>query len=106
MDINVYQKLPEPESGKEYVITKVEQQKGQYGEYIRVTLEDNDKKQYSTALWIKDTVSAKSKVGAFAIALGNDPTTWEGKRIKIISWTAKNREIQAIDTSTTTKKGK
>jgi len=106
MDINVYQKLPEPESGKEYKITKVEQGKGQYGEYIRVTLEDSDKKQYSTALWIKDTVSAKSKAGAFAIALGTNPETWEGKTIKIISWTAKNREIQAIDTSTTTKKGK
>ena len=94
MDINVYQKLPEPEPNKEYKITKVEQGKGQYGEYIRVTLEDNDKKQYSTALWIKDTVSAKSKAGAFAIALGNNPEEWEGKRIKIISWTAKNREIQ------------
>jgi len=106
MDINVYQKLPEPEPNKEYKITKVESGKGQYGEYIRVTLEDNDKKQYSTALWIKDTVSAKSKAGAFAIALGTNPETWEGKTIKIISWTAKNREIQAIETSTTTKKGK
>ena len=106
MKINVYQKLPEPESGKEYTITKVEQGKGQYGEYIRVTLKDSDEKEYSTALWVKDTVSAKSKAGAFAIALGNDPQEWEGKRIKIISWTAKNRVIQAIDTSTTTKKGK
>ena len=106
MDINVYQKLPEPEPNKEYKITKVEQGKGQYGEYIRITLKDNEENEYSTALWIKDTVSAKSKAGAFAIVLGNDPTTWEGKRIKIISWTPKNREIQAIDTSTTTKKGK
>jgi len=40
------------------------------------------------------------------MALGNDPSTWEGKRIKIISWTAKNREIVAVETSTTTKKGK
>jgi len=104
--INVFEKLPEPESGKEYTITKVEQGKGQFGEYIRVTLKDNEEKEYSTALWIKDTVSAKSKAGAFAIALGNNPEEWEGKRIKIISWTAKNREIQAIETSTTTKKGK
>jgi len=106
MKINVYQKLPEPVEGKEYTITKVEQGKGAFGEYIRVTLEDNDKNQYSTALWVKDTVSAKSKAGAFAIALGNDPATWEGKRIKIISWTAKNRQIQAIDNATSTKKGK
>ena len=106
MKINVYQKLPEPESGKEYTITKVESGKGQYGEYIRVTLEDNEHKQYSTALWIKDTVSAKSKAGSFAIVLGNDPQEWVGKHIKIISWTPKNRQIQAIDTSTTTKKGK
>jgi len=106
MKINVYQKLPEPESGKEYKIVKVEEGKGAFGEYVRVTLEDDDKNQYSTALWVKDTVSAKSKAGAFAIALGNDPQEWEGKRIKIISWTPKNRQIQAIDTSTTTKKGK
>jgi len=106
MDIKVYEKKPEPIEGKEYVITKVEQGKGQYGEYIRVTLKDSEEKEYSTALWIKDTVSAKSKAGAFAIALGSNPETWEGKRIKIISWTAKNRVIQAIDTSTTTKKGK
>ena len=104
--INVFEKLPEPESGKEYTITKVEQGKGQFGEYIRVTLKDNEEKEYSTALWIKDTVSAKSKAGAFAIALGNNPEEWEGKRIKIISWTAKNREIQEVETSTTTKKGK
>ena len=95
--INVYEKKPEPQEGKEYVITKVESGKGQYGEYIRVTLKDSEEKEYSTALWIKDTVSAKSKAGAFAIALGNNPEEWEGKRIKIISWTAKNREIIAIE---------
>jgi len=104
--INVFEKKPEPQEGKEYVITKVEEGKGAFGEYIRVTLKDSEEKEYSTALWIKDTVSAKSKAGAFAIALGSNPEEWEGKRIKIISWTAKNREIQAVETSTTTKKGK
>ena len=106
MKINVYEKLPEPEANKEYTITKVEQGKGQYGEYIRITLKDSEEKQYSTALWVKDTVSAKSKAGAFAIALGNNPEEWEGKRIKIISWTAKNREIVEIPKATENKKVK
>jgi len=38
--------------------------------------------------------------------LGDNPEQWEGKRIKIISWTPKNRQIQAIETSTTSKKVK
>jgi len=109
-DINVYEKMPEPESNKEYRIIKVEQQKGQFGDYIRITLEDSEKKQYSSALWIKDTVSSTSKAGAFALALGKDPEQWLNKYIKVISWTPKNRVIieipKGIDTKTETKKVK
>jgi hypothetical protein len=110
MDINVYEKKPEPEANKEYKIINVEQQKGQFGEYIRVTLEDSEKKQYSSALWIKDTVSSTSKAGAFALALGTNPETWINKYIKVISWTPKNRVIieipKGIDIKTDTKKVK
>ena len=105
-DINVYEKKPEPESNKEYKIINVEQQKGQFGEYIRVTLEDADKKQYSSALWVKDTVSSTSKAGAFALALGTNPETWLNKYVKIISWTAKNRVVIEIPKGIDTKKVK
>jgi len=97
MDAKIYEPKPEIQAKKLYIITHVEEQDGKYGKYIRLTLKDNEEKEYSTALWVKQYVSQYSKLGAFITALGSDITTWTGKRINVISWEQGKRIVMPLE---------
>lgn len=84
--------------GKEYEIASVEQVKTQLRglDGLRVTCVDQDGEQATTMLWLRDTVSANSKLGAFITALGNNTDDWEGKIIYTRFWRDRNREIEVV----------
>jgi hypothetical protein len=59
-------------------------------------MQDKNKREYATMLWFRDTVGPRSKLGAFIVVLGTDISKWVGKKIKIVSWTDRNREIMVV----------
>jgi hypothetical protein len=64
---------------------------------IRVTIKEaGTDEKYAEMLWIRPRTGVKSKLGAFISVLGNNTDTWVGKLIKIVKWTAKEREIQLV----------
>ena len=48
-------------------------------------------------LWLRPVVGSRSKLGAFIAALGNDIDKWVGKKVKIITWRHRNREIKVVE---------
>lgn len=101
----------EPEENGEYQILDVSDFKSPKGDKgIRVklaSLDINDKKDYSTILWVREEIGTKSKLGAFLVALAEldengQPTKtntdgWNGTKIHFIRWTDKKREIEVIE---------
>ena len=98
--VNLYS---EPQEGKEYIITgatekTIKTNDGEKDAIVITMISDrkSDKIVYSVTLWLSDNASLFSKLGSFINALGNDTDEYENKRIKIISWQNKNREIEVM----------
>jgi len=100
----------EPEEGKTYVITSVEQVKTAVRGFdgIRVTMKSTnpkDKNVYTTMLWTREIAGAGSKLGAFIRAFvtalgeeaGYNTDNWVGKTIRIVSWQPRKREIVVVE---------
>jgi hypothetical protein len=89
---------PSFEVGGVYTITQVEQVKTALRgfEGLRVTAVDEDGEEHAEMLWLRETVGNTSKLGAFVSVLGDDTDNWIGKRIRIVSWTPKNRQIALV----------
>jgi hypothetical protein len=88
----IAQRLPGFFEGLEGTITNVETINPGPWKGIRVTVDSNNTK-FAEVLWIRDVTSQTSKLGAFITALGTKPKTWIGKKIRVISWTQRNRKI-------------
>ena len=96
--VDFVQALPEPEEGKEYkivsaelVTTAVQGFKG-----VRVILEDDEGNQYATMLWLRERVGSTSKLGAFIAVLGRNTDDWIGKRIRIVRWRHRSRQVEVV----------
>lgn len=79
----------------DYLIMDIEPFKSEVNGYFgfRVTLDGGKDNTLALALWYRETVGRKSKMGSFLTALGENPTSWAGKMIRFVSWDAKNRVI-------------
>jgi hypothetical protein len=64
------------------------------GIVIAITRDDGE--IFSESLWWRPFVGAKSKLGAFASALGSDYTKWKGKRVRIVKWSPGDRRVEEV----------
>lgn len=83
---------------KEYSIVSVEEFVSDVQQFYgwRVTLDGGSDNLLAFALWVRDIVGRKSKLGAFIAALGNDPDEWAGHIIKITRWVERDRAIEVV----------
>jgi hypothetical protein len=63
---------------------------------IIVAITRDDGEIFSESLWWRPFVGAKSKLGAFASALGTDYTKWKGKRVRIVKWSPGDRKVEEV----------
>lgn len=77
----------------ESVRTDVHQYQG-----VRVSMEQVPNGDLAaTMLWVSDTVSPRSKLGAFIGAFGADTDEWKDQVFNAVKWRDKEREIKVID---------
>jgi len=97
--IEIAKPLPPFSAGQVLTIKKVEYVKTALRgfEGIRVTAVDDDGNEYAEMLWLREVVGPTSKLGTFIVKLGNKPAKWVGKRIRIVSWTQRNRQIEVVE---------
>jgi hypothetical protein len=67
-------------------------------EGIRVKVEEiSTGDEYVEMLWVRGFVGAKSKLGCFIQALGDNTDAWAGKVIRIVKWEQKDRIIEVVE---------
>ena len=88
--------IPSAEEGKTYKITDVDQFSSAVRGFngLRVKMMGQDEVEVVEALWLRDIVGPKSKLGSFVTLLGKDTKEWIGKVITFVSWKAGNRELR------------
>jgi hypothetical protein len=64
------------------------------GIMIEITRDDGE--TFSESLWWRPYVGTKSKLGAFANALGSDYGKWKGKRVRIVKWSPGDRKVEEV----------
>jgi hypothetical protein len=64
------------------------------GIMIEITRDDGE--TFSESLWWRPYVGTKSKLGAFANALGSDYAKWKGKRVRIVKWSPGDRKVEEV----------
>ena len=100
IDVELAEQLPRFSAGQVLTIKSAEivktQQRGFEG--VRVIAVDDEGNEYAEMLWKRSTVGASSKLGCFIAVLGKNTDAWIGKRIRIVKWMEKNREIQVVET--------
>jgi hypothetical protein len=84
--------------GLEGVITDVSVQYyaniGATGVVVAITRDDGE--VFSESLWWRPFVGVRSKLGAFASALGSDYAKWKGKRVRIVKWSPGDRRVEEV----------
>jgi hypothetical protein len=84
--------------GLEGVITEVSVQYyaniGATGVVTVITRDDGE--VFSESLWWRPFVGVRSKLGAFANALGADYSKWKGKRVRIVKWSPGDRRVEVV----------
>jgi hypothetical protein len=84
--------------GLEGVITDVSVQYyaniGATGVIVAITRDDGE--VFSESLWWRPFVGVRSKLGAFANALGSDYSKWKGKRVRIAKWSPGDRRVEEV----------
>jgi len=63
---------------------------------IIVVITRDDGEIFSESLWWRPFVGGKSKLGAFALALGSDYSRWKGKRVRIVKWSPGDRKVEEV----------
>jgi hypothetical protein len=63
---------------------------------IMVEITRDDGETFSEGLWWRPYVGAKSKLGAFAVALGADYSKWKGRRVRIVKWSPGDRRVEEV----------
>ena len=63
---------------------------------LRVECEDMKGNPFVEVLWTREVVGPNSKLGAFVVALGKDTKNWIGKKIRIVKWSERVREVQVV----------
>lgn len=86
------------ELGVKYAIVSVEEFKSDQQGFLgwRVVLDGGSDKLFAIALWTRDIVGRRSKLGSFIEKLGNEPDDWPPHVIKFVMWADKNREIELV----------
>jgi hypothetical protein len=64
------------------------------GIMIEITADNGE--TFSESLWWRPYVGTKSKLGAFANALGSDYAKWRGKRVRIVRWSPGDRRVEEV----------
>jgi hypothetical protein len=96
--VEIAEQLPEPKENETYTIQEVETFTSQVRAYkgLRVKMVTAQNEVAVSALWLRQVAGKKSKLGAFVTALGNNTDNWVNRRIRIVAWRDKNREIQLV----------
>jgi hypothetical protein len=63
---------------------------------VVIVIVRDDGEIFSESLWWRPFVGSKSKLGAFASALGTDYNKWKGKRVRIVRWSPGDRKVEEI----------
>jgi hypothetical protein len=63
---------------------------------VRVTCRSADGGEVAEMLWIRPIVGERTKLGAFVKVLGPDTDGWIGKKIKVLKWERRNRQIEKV----------
>jgi hypothetical protein len=63
---------------------------------ITIEIVRDDGEAFSESLWWRPWVGSKSKLGAFASALGADYSKWKGKRVRIVKWSPGDRRVEEV----------
>jgi hypothetical protein len=63
---------------------------------VVVAITRDDGEVFSESLWWRPYVGIKSKLGAFAGALGADYNRWKGKRVRIVKWVPNDRRVEEV----------
>jgi hypothetical protein len=99
IDVQLAEELPRFQTGQTLTIKAAEivktQQRGFEG--VRVVAVDDAGNEYAEMLWKRSSVGASSKLGCFIAVLGKNTDNWIGKKIKIVRWVEKDREIQVVE---------
>jgi len=111
-------KAEEPKEGHTYIITGTEEVKTSVQGFsgIRANLDPTDAKEkkrleeehkeVAAMLWMREVAGVKSKLGSFLDAftqyLGDEDEAlntenWKGKKVRIVSWKPRAREVAVLD---------
>ena len=63
---------------------------------ITIEITRDDGETFSESLWWRPYVGVRSKLGAFANALGSDYSKWKGKRVRIVKWSPGDRKVEEV----------
>jgi len=63
---------------------------------VRCRIKGDDGIEYAEMLWVRAEVGPRSKIGAFLLAFGSDTDLWLHKRVRILKWEAKDRDIEEV----------
>ena len=98
-EVKLAEQLPGFEEGDIITIKSVEivQTAVQGFRGVRVSGTDQNGTEKAEMLWLRPVVGSRSKLGAFIAALGNDTDKWVGKKVKIITWRHRNREVKVVE---------
>jgi len=67
--------------------------------------DDADGQEYGEMLWIRPEMGTKSKLGAFMAVLGSETDNWLHKRVRILRWADKDRDIEEVPKKAAAGKG-
>lgn len=63
---------------------------------IRCKIKSDEGEEYAEMLWIRGEIGIKSKLGAFMTTLGSDTDLWLHKKVRILKWEAKDRDLEEV----------
>jgi len=98
LDTQTTDEIPSPTEGGIYSVMKAEifSSAVQGFKGVRVELKDHKGNVFVETLWIRPIIGPKSKLGSFIKAMGKEESKWVGKKIRLIKWAARNREIEVV----------
>ena len=63
---------------------------------VRCRIKGDNEIEYGEMLWIRAEVGTKSKLGAFMSVFGSDTDLWLKKRVRILRWADKDRDVEEV----------
>jgi len=71
---------------------------------VRCRIKADDGTEYSEMLWVRGEIGIKSKLGSFMSVFGSDTDLWLHKRVRILRWADKDRDVEEVPARAAAKK--